>query len=164
MALVSLLSLIGCDPGDVGTPSGSQACLTDIECNDGFCGWRADNSRICKSWSRDGDLCGGLVAPEDRFFCEPSLTCLQDDPTGDAPGVCVRECSVNADCIDSFCGFLDCTGLTCGPTKICKAFGQEGDMCGGLVQPHLLHICSAGLICVNTRPSIPDYPRTCELP
>jgi hypothetical protein len=84
----------------------TTACSDNSDCSDGFCGWDANNARVCKSWGQEGDSCQGFVMPAYRNFCDPSLTCIQSEPTFDVPGVCT----------DLSCSMLNqaCpTGYTC---------------------------------------------------
>lgn len=146
IAFISLsLTLFGCDPGDVPLSETTSACVSDADCSNGFCGWEADNSRVCKAWSDVGEGCQGFVTPENRAFCDPSLVCVQNDPTFDLPGTCFATCTDDSDCIDGFCG-ADNSG-----NQVCKDFLQEGETCGGTPRPITpsQSDCDAGLFCYD---------------
>ncbi len=162
-SLIFLLSLglMACDPSDVPAGGGTTVCTADSDCNDGFCGWLADNSRVCKPWADVGDSCRGFVRAEDRAFCDPSLHCLRDpsDPTFDLPGTCVETCASDSDCNDGFCGYADNSS---NPARICKPFQAEWDYCGGFVQPADVTQCAPDFLCYNDQPNIPDAPGVCS--
>ncbi len=160
--LIVALSFGGCDLSDAPSGGGDDSCTSDSDCSAGFCGWLADNSRVCKGWAIAGDSCEGFVAPQDRAFCEPSLTCVANDPTFDLPGTCtaVASCTSDGDCNNGFCGFA---GDTTSSPRICKPFQAEWGYCGGLVvQLSSWSKCAPGFQCFQ-HPSRPDdAPGTCN--
>jgi hypothetical protein len=64
------------------------ACASDDDCVDGFCGWTAEDTRVCRPFAQEGEHCEGFVVPEARTFCRPDLTCVFSEATGDAGGTC----------------------------------------------------------------------------
>lgn len=131
-----------------------ETCSDNSDCTDGFCGWDNNNQRVCKPWGEEGDSCNGYVIPSARNFCDPSLTCYQDDPTGDIPGICVDACSDDSDCSDGFCGWGD------AGERFCKPWGQVGDSCNGYVIPSARNFCDPALSCYQTDPT-GDIPGVC---
>ena len=74
-----------------GVCSTAQACTEDSDCRQGFCGWDAGNSRVCKPYSQVGERCEGFTTPAHRRVCAPGLQCVFREPTGDAGGICRRQ-------------------------------------------------------------------------
>jgi Cys-rich repeat protein len=66
----------------------AESCADSSDCSDGFCGWDAGGSRVCKPYRNEGESCGGFTLPEFRYECRPDLECKCTEPTCDAPGVC----------------------------------------------------------------------------
>ncbi|EDM76656.1 Kazal domain protein [Plesiocystis pacifica SIR-1] len=73
----------------VGECAPVDACESDKDCKEGFCGWNDDSSRVCKPWAQVGESCEGFVLPQFRAFCAPGLECEFPEPTNDVPGTCV---------------------------------------------------------------------------
>lgn len=152
-----------CGPSDSpGDPDPVDLCTDDSDCTSGFCGWDADNDRICKPYGDIGDQCGGFVVPDARNFCDPSLVCYQDPAQNtDFPGVCVETCRnefADGECTEGFCAPTDNQGT------LCKPYAGENESCGGFTSPEWLRVCDPSMRCSrNNRqsPFIADAPGFC---
>jgi len=111
--------------------SGSNTCTTDKECHsNSWCRPTQDGTNQCVPFVGEGKRCEGFVLPWTRERCEPNLTCVPTEPTGDVPGICAT-CNYNgvpyseletflADdgcnmCICNAGGLIACTERACLP-------------------------------------------------
>lgn len=67
-----------------------------------------------------------------------------------------NECVDDNECSDGFCGWEDDN-----TTRVCKAWGEVGDSCGGFVMPSYMSKCGPGLECIYPEPTH-DVPGTCQ--
>jgi hypothetical protein len=72
-----------------------QACESDADCGDGFCGWNDEDGRVCRPWAAEGEHCEGFVVPSARRFCRPDLACQFSEATHDAGGICAAAAEQN---------------------------------------------------------------------
>lgn len=117
-----------CD--DVDTVCGDEPvdeCQSNDDCPE-FCGWNADNVRVCKPWAQVGESCEGFVLPEFRAQCAPGLECEFSEPTFDVPGVCVDPDGEEP----TFCGGI--AGIQCPVGQHCELDGDFPDA-GGTCEP-----------------------------
>ena len=111
----------------------TDECQTSADCNDEFCGYNEDSSRVCKPYAPEGERCGGFVRPQDYEACSPEFGCLAPTFIADIPGYCgtavtVAELLANpADydgkfvAIDGYIGVgpAFCTLMACTPSNPC---------------------------------------------
>lgn len=115
-------------------------CDGDADCApDGWCRPTDGGDMACTPFVGPGASCQGFVLPWTRERCEPGLTCVPVEPTGDIPGTCAT-CNYNGtpyQAGDSFpaddgcntCGCMEdgsvaCTKIGCAPQG-CHYFGQD---------------------------------------
>ncbi|PKN58603.1 MAG: hypothetical protein CVU56_04995 [Deltaproteobacteria bacterium HGW-Deltaproteobacteria-14] len=124
-------------------------CSSDAECAPGgWCRPTQGGAMECAPFVGAGASCQGFVLPWTRQRCEPGLTCVPREATGDLPGTCAT-CSYGGDAYqvgDSFpaddgcntCGCMAdgtvaCTKIGCAPQG-CHYFGE--DYAAGESFPH----------------------------
>lgn len=77
-------------PGTCFDLEATYSCTDDADCfGVAWCGWDADENRVCEQFQQAGDSCGGFVPVSDAVRCAPHLTCDIDPSLPDAPGTCV---------------------------------------------------------------------------
>lgn len=78
---------------DAGPPA---SCMVDTDCPMGsFCRDAMGGGRECHPFSKEGESCGGFVAPWSVTRCEPGLSCVAGNPLiADAPGTCAMDVTV----------------------------------------------------------------------
>ncbi|ETX04679.1 MAG: hypothetical protein ETSY2_27425 [Candidatus Entotheonella gemina] len=79
----------GCDGEILSSSCASRACRADADCASGsWCRATQDGGKECVPFQGEGGPCEGFVLPWHFERCEPGLTCVFNEPTGDVPGVC----------------------------------------------------------------------------
>ncbi len=92
-----------------------------VHCHDdGACGPHAlcaypdaSSTRVCRPYAFEGEYCGGFTTPERSTECAENLQCVYGDPTGDVPGLCLRQCSASLPCAAG----QHCRDAHCSPVQ-----------------------------------------------
>lgn len=145
---------------------GNSECSVDKDCDDGFCGYGADQDRVCKPWGQEGDKCGGFVPAAMVNKCAPELTCIYPEPTHDVPGTCSNvtvnppppECDPTLICTQAFSCVDELWYPTgCGPANCDEPVGP----CPTVNPPP--PTCDETLVCAQVLTCIAgeQYPTGC---
>lgn len=106
----------GCDNTVLSTQCHISQCVQDSDCDSSqWCRQNDSGSKSCVNFVGEGDRCGGFVIPSAYERCEPGLTCVPSEPTGDVPGICAT-CNYNGTpkfLGDSFIADDGCNTCTC---------------------------------------------------
>ena len=149
-------------------------CTTDGDCGDfGWCRVVDDTNMIreCVDYLQEGQACSGFVPPYMQTRCDPSLTCLPDDPMiPDLPGTCQHShevsptnpgCRSDEDCRgNGWCRDVDESG---SGNKECVRYRFVGEECTGFVMSSFLELCDPSAVCTPNNDMLPDGPGTCEM-